>query len=76
MTKIKVLPVSDIPENTRKVIEVGEYKVLVIHSSGKFFAVDNLCPHMKLPLKNGKLPRMAASPALSTTPPLTLKAAM
>ncbi len=55
MTKIKVLPVSDIPENTRKVIEVGEYKVLVIHSGGKFFAVDNQCPHMKLPLKNGKL---------------------
>lgn len=55
MPKIKVLPVTDVPENVRKVVDVGEYKVLVIHSEGKFFAVDNQCPHLKLPLKNGKL---------------------
>lgn len=55
MPRIKVLPVADVPENTRRVVDVGEYKVLVIHSGGKFFAVDNHCPHMKLPLKNGKL---------------------
>lgn len=55
MSKIKVLPVADVPENARNVVDVGERKVLVIHSGGKFFAVDNQCPHMKLPLKNGKV---------------------
>ena len=55
MIKVKVLPVSDIVENSRTVVEVGEYKVLVIHSGGRFFAVNNRCPHMKLPLKSGKM---------------------
>lgn len=55
MNMIRVLPVADVPENARKVVEVGENNVLVIHSGGKFFAVSNQCPHMKLPLKGGKL---------------------
>ena len=55
MPLFKVLEVADVPEDARKVVEVGEQKVLVIYSGGKFFAVDNHCPHMKLPLKNGKL---------------------
>ena len=55
MHMIRVLPVEDVPENARKVVEVGEYRVLIIHSGGKFFAVSNHCPHMSLPLKNGKI---------------------
>lgn len=55
MPLTKVLSIIEVPENARKVVDVGEYKVLVIHTGGKFFAVDNHCPHMKLPLKNGKL---------------------
>ena len=55
MPLTRVFPVDEVPEDTRKVVEVGEYKVLVIHTDGKFFAVDNQCPHMKFPLKNGKL---------------------
>lgn len=55
MHMIRVLPVENVPENARKVVEVGEYRVLIIHSGGKFFAVSNHCPHMSLPLKNGKI---------------------
>lgn len=55
MVMVKVFPVEEVPEDSRKVVEVGEFKVLVIHTGGKFFAVDNHCPHMNLPLKNGKV---------------------
>lgn len=55
MPLTKVLPVGEVPENARKVVEVGDYKVLVIHTDGRFIAVDNRCPYMYLPLKNGKL---------------------
>ncbi len=55
MPLTRVFPVDEVPEDTRKVVEVGEYKVLVIHTDGKFFAVDNQCPHMRFPLKKGKL---------------------
>ena len=55
MVMVKVFPVEEIPEDSRKVVEVGEYKVLVIHTKGQFFAVDNHRPHMNLPLKNGKI---------------------
>lgn len=55
MPLTRVFPVDEVPENTRRVVDVGEYKVLVIHTGGKFFAVNNQCPHMKFPLKNGKL---------------------
>lgn len=55
MPMIELFPVSEIPENSRKVIDIGEYTVLIIHEHGKFFAVDNKCPHMKLPLQKGKI---------------------
>ena len=55
MQMIKLFPVSEVPENARKVVNVGEYKVLIIHSKGKFFAVDNHCPHMSFPLNLGKV---------------------
>ncbi len=55
MVMTKVFPVDEVPEETRKVVEVGKYKLLVIHTGGNFFAVENRCPHLNLPLKNGKL---------------------
>lgn len=55
MPLVKVFPVNEVPQESRRVIEVGQYKILVIHIDGKFFAVENRCPHLNLPLKNGKL---------------------
>jgi len=55
MNMIKLFPVSQVPENARKVVEVGAYKVLIIHTKGKFYAVDNHCPHMNLPMDKAKV---------------------
>ncbi|HQN05551.1 MAG TPA: Rieske (2Fe-2S) protein [Anaerolineaceae bacterium] len=52
---IELFPVGDVPENSRKVIKVGGYTVLIIHTQSQFFAVDNKCPHMRLPLQKGKI---------------------
>lgn len=51
----KVLEIAEIPMDSRKVVDVGVYKVLVINNGGKFFAVENRCPHLGFPLKNGKI---------------------
>ena len=55
MVMIELFSVSEVPENSRKVIEVGGYTVLIIHTQGQFFGVDNKCPHMRLPLQKGKV---------------------
>jgi nitrite reductase/ring-hydroxylating ferredoxin subunit len=34
---------------------VGGRKILVLNHENKFYAVDNTCPHLKLPLKSGKI---------------------
>jgi nitrite reductase/ring-hydroxylating ferredoxin subunit len=55
MPMIKLFPVNELPENSKKVVQVGKSNVLVIHTQGKFFAVDNHCPHMSFPLNRGKV---------------------
>jgi nitrite reductase/ring-hydroxylating ferredoxin subunit len=55
MQMIKLFPVSEVPADSRKVVEVGGKKVIVIHTQGQFFVVENSCPHMNLPLEKGKI---------------------
>lgn len=55
MVMVKVIEIAEVPTDSRKVVDVGEYKVLVIHTGDKYFAVENRCPHMHFPLKNGKV---------------------
>ena len=40
----------------RKVIKVDGHSILLIHDQdGQIYAVGSACPHMKLPLKGGKM---------------------
>ena len=55
MSWTNVLAASELPEGTRKVVKVAGQKVLLIHHDGKIHAVANACPHLKLPLKKGKI---------------------
>lgn len=55
MSWVKVLPVDSLPENERKVVKVGERNILLLYHDSKLFAVDNICPHLKLPMKKGKI---------------------
>ena len=47
--------ISEIPRNNMKLFDVGTLKILIINVEGKFYAVENRCPHMGYPLFFGSL---------------------
>lgn len=52
-----VATTGEIAPETAKVIEVNGRSILVCHSDGRFFAVENLCSHAQEPLACGRLKR-------------------
>jgi nitrite reductase/ring-hydroxylating ferredoxin subunit len=55
MKWINALPANELPEGKRKVIQVDGHPVLLIHEAGQVYAIASACPHMRLPLKGGKV---------------------
>jgi len=55
MTWTKVLEANALASGGREVVNVGGRKILVLNHNNQFYAVDNTCPHLKLPLKSGKI---------------------
>ncbi|HIK32828.1 MAG TPA: Rieske (2Fe-2S) protein [Oscillatoriales cyanobacterium M59_W2019_021] len=55
MAWIEVLAQDALPEGSREVVKVEDRSILLIHHQGQLYAVSNSCPHLKLPLKKGKL---------------------
>ncbi len=48
-----VAPVGEIPAGGRKLVEVGERRIVVFNLGGEFFALRNRCPHQGGSLCNG-----------------------
>lgn len=55
MSWIKVLPVESLPEGERQVVKVGQRNILLLYHENQLIAIDNKCPHLKLPLKKGQI---------------------
>lgn len=55
MRWVKVLPQDELPEGARRLVEIGERAILLLHHAGQIYALDNACPHMRLPLQSGKV---------------------
>ncbi|WP_017325666.1 Rieske (2Fe-2S) protein [Synechococcus sp. PCC 7336] len=55
MSWIKVLSQDELAQGDRKVVATEGGPVLVVNYNGDFYAVGSKCPHMKLPLRRGKL---------------------
>ena len=55
MAWTKVLAADALKVGGREVVKVGKRNVLLVNYQNQFYAVDSSCPHMKLPLKNGKV---------------------
>ncbi len=55
MTWTKVIEESQLPSDTRQVVKRDNYSLLLLNHHGQLYAVDNRCPHLKLPLKKGKI---------------------
>jgi nitrite reductase/ring-hydroxylating ferredoxin subunit len=46
---------ADVPPNTMKAFSVAGQRVLVANVDGQFCALDDLCPHLAVPLSRGEL---------------------
>ncbi len=46
---------AEFPASGKAIFKVGEHSVLVIKSGERFYAILNKCPHLGLPLANGKV---------------------
>ena len=55
MNRAKALPESELAASGRKVIKVGETDILLIATREKVYAIANQCPHLNLPVQNGKV---------------------
>lgn len=55
-----LVKVSEIPEGERKLIQVNGVGVAVFHQEGRFYALDNACPHRQGPLIRGALENWGA----------------
>lgn len=54
---IAVAKTVEIAPETAKEVEIGGRSILICHSDGRFFAVENLCSHAEEPLACGRLKR-------------------
>lgn len=55
MSWTKVLAADALAPGARQVVNVGKRKILLLNHENQVYAVDNICPHLKLPLKSGKI---------------------
>jgi nitrite reductase/ring-hydroxylating ferredoxin subunit len=51
----KVLSQAELPMEGRQVVKVGNRNILLLNREGQLYAIDNACPHLKLPLQKGKI---------------------
>ncbi|HEX3728087.1 MAG TPA: non-heme iron oxygenase ferredoxin subunit [Pirellulales bacterium] len=50
-----VAKVSEVPDPGRKIVEIDDSLVVLVHVAGKFYALDDVCTHDGGPLGEGKL---------------------
>jgi nitrite reductase/ring-hydroxylating ferredoxin subunit len=51
----KAVSVEELPENSRKVVQMGGTKILVLNEKGSIYAVGSRCPHLNLKISRGKI---------------------
>ena len=55
MAWTKVLGADALTPGAREVVKVGDRKILLLNHENQLYAVDNTCPHLKMPLTKGKI---------------------
>jgi len=55
MEWIETILEDELAEGDRQVVKVGGHSVLLIRHDGQIYAIGSACPHMRLPLKGGKV---------------------
>jgi nitrite reductase/ring-hydroxylating ferredoxin subunit len=52
---VSVLAADALANNERRVIKVEGSSILLLNHENNIYAMDNLCPHLKLPMQKGKI---------------------
>ena len=52
---VAVATLQELPLGTVRVVAIGGRSILLCHSDGRIFAVENLCSHAQQPLECGRL---------------------
>ncbi len=52
---IRVAKISDVPDPGRTLVEIDDRLVVLIHTAGHFYAIDDVCTHDGGPLGEGLL---------------------
>jgi nitrite reductase/ring-hydroxylating ferredoxin subunit len=52
-SRIRIAAVSDVPAGEGRVVEAGGQALAVFNVEGRFYAIDNTCPHRGGPLGEG-----------------------
>ena len=55
MSWVRAVSADLFPEGARKTVEIKGHTILIIHEEGRIYALVSACPHMRLPLKRGKV---------------------
>ena len=55
MEKVKALKLSEIAENTSKILEINDKKIAVFNVDGEFYAIDDTCSHAEASLSEGEV---------------------
>lgn len=55
MARVRLLGAAEVPAGAGRVVEVGGRTVALFNVGGRFYAVDNACPHRGGPLGDGDL---------------------
>lgn len=55
MPRFHLAAAADIPANSMRAFPVGGRRVLVVNLDGAFHALDDICPHLAVPLNRGEL---------------------
>jgi 3-phenylpropionate/trans-cinnamate dioxygenase ferredoxin subunit len=52
---VRVASVSEVPDPGRKLVELDDRLVVLIHTAGHFYCIDDVCTHDGGPLSEGEL---------------------
>ena len=55
MTTHPALPLADLPPGTLKSVAVGGRRIVMANADGVLRAADELCPHLAVPLSQGRI---------------------
>ncbi|BAZ44486.1 hypothetical protein NIES4102_14960 [Chondrocystis sp. NIES-4102] len=55
MTWTKALDVNKLTPGSKEVVKLNQRSLLLLNEAGNIYAVDYICPHLKLPMKKAKV---------------------